>query len=66
MATACKTCGGTVNRVCNYYVCEYCSNKWMIDSSNDVHAVDRANAWAALRDSDFEKAAELFENIYGR
>lgn len=63
MATVCKTCGGPVNRVGNYYVCEYCRNKWEIDSGNDVHAVERANAWAALRDSDFEKAAELFEEI---
>ena len=35
----------------------------MIDSGNDVHAVERANAWEALRNNDFEKAAELFENI---
>lgn len=63
MATVCKTCGGPVNRVGNYYVCEYCRNKWEIDSGNDVHAVERANAWAALRDGDFEKATELFENI---
>lgn len=63
MATVCKTCGGPVNRAGNYYVCEYCRNKWEIDSGNDIHAVDRANAWSALRDGDFEKAAELFENI---
>ena len=63
MSTVCKTCGGPVNRVGNYYVCEYCRNKWEIDSGDDIHAVDRANAWAALRDGDFEKAAELFENI---
>ena len=63
MATVCKTCGGPVNRTGNYYVCEYCRNKWEVDSSNDVHAVERANAWSALRDGDFEKAAELFENI---
>lgn len=66
MATICKTCGGSVNRVGNYYVCEYCGNKWEIDSGNDVHAVERANAWASLRDGDFEKAAELFENIVAK
>jgi len=60
---ACKTCGGPVKRVGNYYVCEYCRNKWEIDGGNDIHAVDRANAWAALRNGDFEKATELFENI---
>lgn len=59
----CRTCGGSLKRVGNYYVCEYCRNKWEIASGNDVHAVDRANAWSALRDGDFEKAAELFENI---
>lgn len=63
MANVCKTCGGPMQRVGNYYVCEYCRNKWEIDSGNDIHAVDRANAWAALRDGDFEKAAELFENL---
>jgi hypothetical protein len=59
----CKTCGGPVNRVGNYYICEYCRNKWEIDSGNDIHAVERANAWAALRDGDFEKASQLFEEI---
>lgn len=59
----CNTCGGPVVRDGNYYVCEYCRNKWEIDSMEDVHAVDRANAWASLRDGDFERSAELFENI---
>ena len=63
MAIACKSCGGTVTREGNFYVCEYCRNKWEVDSANDVHAVDRANAWSALRDGDFEKSAELFEEI---
>lgn len=63
MTTTCKTCGGPVKRVGNYYVCEYCRNKWEIDCGNDIHAVDRANAWSALRDGDFEKATYLFENI---
>lgn len=59
----CKTCGGSVERIGNYYICEYCGNKWEIDSSNDINAVERANAWAALRDGNFEKATELFDNI---
>lgn len=59
----CKTCGGTVTRKGNYYVCDFCRSQWMIDSGDDVHAVERANAWEALRNNDFEKAAELFENI---
>lgn len=59
----CEICGGTVVREGNFYVCEYCGNRWEIDSANDIHAVDRANAWSALRDGDFEKAAEQFENI---
>ena len=59
----CKSCGGSVTRAGNYYVCDYCRNKWEIDSGNDIHAVDRANAWSTLRDGDFEKAAELFENL---
>ncbi len=59
----CKSCGGETVRQGNYYVCKFCGNKWMIDAAEDVHVVDRANAWAALRDCDFEKSAELFENI---
>ena len=59
----CKTCGGSVTRKGNYYVCDYCRNKWIIDVANDVHAVERANAWEALRSNDFQKASELFENI---
>ena len=57
-AIVCKTCGGSAERVGNYYICEYCGNKWEIDSANDVYVVDRANAWSALRDGDFEKASE--------
>lgn len=59
----CKTCGGTLVREGNYYVCQCCLNKWIIDVADDVHAVQRANAWEALRQNDFEKAIELFENI---
>ena len=59
----CKSCGGELNRVGNYYVCRFCGNKWMIDADNDVHVIDRANAWSALRDCDFERAVELFESI---
>lgn len=59
----CKSCGGSVTRQGNYYICDFCRSKWMIDSGNDVHAVERANAWEALRNNDFEKATELFENI---
>ena len=59
----CKSCGGDLERIGNYYVCRFCGNKWMIDADNDVHVIDRANAWSALRDCDFERAVELFENI---
>ena len=59
----CKSCGGSVVRNGNYYVCDFCGNKWEIDVANDIHAVERANAWAALREADFEKAVELFEGI---
>ncbi len=59
----CKTCGGSVVKQGNYYVCESCGNKWIGDLSNDVHAVERVNAWQALRECDFEKASELFEAI---
>ena len=60
----CKMCGEPLNRrEGNYYVCDFCGNKWEIDSSNDVHAVERANAWIALQGSDFERATELFDEI---
>ena len=59
----CKSCGGDLERIGDYYVCRFCGNKWMIDSDNDVHVFDRANAWSALRDCDFERATELFENL---
>ncbi len=59
----CKTCNGMTEREGNYYVCKHCGNKWLIDADADVRAIDRANAWAALRDCDFEKSVELFENI---
>ena len=59
----CKVCGGAIERKGNFYVCLHCRTKWVIDVADDVHAVDRANAWAALRDGNFERATELFENI---
>ena len=59
----CKSCGGTLNREGNYYVCKFCGNRWMIDADSDVHVIDRANAWMALRNCDFEKASEAFEYI---
>ena len=34
--TVCKSCGAPVERVGNYYVCDYCGNKWEIDSGNDI------------------------------
>ena len=59
----CKSCGGDLERVGNSYVCRFCGSKWVIDADQDVHVIDRANAWSALRDCDFERATELFENI---
>lgn len=59
----CKSCGGGLERIGNYYVCKFCGSKWTIDADQDVHVIDRANAWSALRDCDFERACELFENI---
>ena len=59
----CKCCGMKLNREGNYYVCDYCGNKWLIDVSNDISAVERANAWEALRQCNFERAVELFEEI---
>ena len=60
----CKTCGGDLRREGNHYICQACGNKWTVDAADDVHVVDRANAWAALRDGDFDHAAELFEIIH--
>ena len=59
----CKSCGGTITRKGNFYVCDFCMSKWLIDASEDITAVERANAWEALRLSDFEKATELFDEI---
>ena len=59
----CNSCGGRVEREGNYFVCESCHNKWLIDIANDIHAVRRATAWDALKRSDFEEAIELFEEI---
>ena len=59
----CRACGGALVREGNYFVCEYCQRKELIDASDDIHAVARANAWEALRKSDFEKATELFEEL---
>ena len=59
----CRSCGGELERIGNSYVCKFCGSKWVIDADQDVHVIDRANAWSALRDCDFEHATELFENI---
>ena len=59
----CKSCGGTLTRKGSCFVCDYCHSKWTVDLGDDVHAVERAQAWETLREGDFERAAERFENI---
>ena len=59
----CNSCGGALNREGAYYVCPFCGNRWIAEVSDNVNAVARANAWEALRKSDFDKATELFEEI---
>ena len=63
MDNRCKICGGTVSRQGNVITCDYCGNRWISDDTDDLHAVEWANAWQALRDNDFERATELFETI---
>ena len=60
---ACKVCGGTTVKKGNYYVCEYCGNMWRDDAEKDLSAVRTANAWEALKQCEFEKAAALFEEL---
>lgn len=63
----CKSCGGDLIRKGDYYLCAYCGTQWEINNiSNDAHAVELVNAWSTLREGDFEKATELFENIIVR
>ena len=62
----CPTCRGVLERRGNYNFCLHCGNTWIIDVSNDIHAVSRANAWESLREGDFEKAIERFENILAK
>lgn len=59
----CKTCGGNLKKIGNYYVCEFCGNRWEADVADDINAVQRANAWETLRNGDFEKAEALFDEI---
>ncbi len=59
----CKTCGGSLKKLGNYYVCEFCGNRWESDVSDDINAVQRSNAWETLRSGDFEKAESLFDEI---
>ena len=63
---SCNICGGALTRKGNYFVCGFCDHKWLIDLGDDIHAVERANAWETLRRSDFDKAAELFEEIIAK
>lgn len=62
----CPTCRGVLERRGNYNFCLHCGNTWIIDVSDDIHAVSRANAWESLREGDFEKAIERFENILAK
>lgn len=59
----CKTCGGSLKKLGNYYVCEFCGNRWESDVADDINAVQRSNAWETLRSGDFEKAESLFDEI---
>ena len=62
----CKSCGGSVRKLQNYYECEYCNNKWELEYENDINALDRASAWGRLREGDFENAMDLFDEIVAK
>lgn len=62
----CKTCGGEVVKNGRIYECLYCGNCWEDDPENDINSVERANAWASLREGDFEKAQNQFESMLGK
>ncbi len=48
MAMNCKTCGGQVNRVGDYYICDRCRKKWEINGGDDVCVVECANKSTAF------------------
>ncbi len=62
----CKVCGGTLERQGEYLVCKFCRNKWQDEKAGDDCAIERVNAWTALRNHDFEKATELFDIIINK
>ena len=58
----CQNCGGITEREGNFYVCQHCGTKWAI-ITEDAMQVKLQNAWESLRCNEFDRAAELFEDI---
>lgn len=59
----CKMCGGDLVREGGFFLCDHCGSKWEVDRADDANAVDFANAWIAVREGDFQRATELFEEL---
>ena len=59
----CQSCGSdAIVKEGNFYICQSCDSKWAI-ITEDALQVKLQNAWEALRQNEFDKASELFENI---
>ncbi len=58
----CRACGGATIRDGNEFVCKFCGSKWAMIAEDSLQ-VQLQNAWEALRQSDFDKSVELFEDI---
>ncbi len=59
----CKICGGTVSRIGNVNVCDACGNRWTTENIGSSCTDENKRAWEVLRNEDFEKATELFNNL---
>ncbi len=62
----CKACGGAIARIGNFNVCEVCSNRWTTENVGSINTDENKRAWEVLRNCDFEKATELFEQLIFR
>ena len=56
----CRACGCDLQRQDGYFSCPACGSRWVFDVENDLNIFERSNAWADLRDYEFEKASSLF------
>lgn len=59
----CTTCGGTLERKDNQYVCPYCSNVYAAETFQSPESAELSQAFNLRQAASFDAAAKIYEKI---